>query len=142
VCQGSKPASVTTAAALIATTRTTVASVLEPTTSYYRVDGTFVGTGADMEVVTPQIFTAPLTAGIWQSEDGIYQLFNSAVWVGSNTLTNVGTTASTCSDWTNPALTAGFYGDAQDSSSEWWDPFSFTMPCNGAGRLYCVQTAP
>lgn len=141
LCQGSRPTGVTSAAALIATTKKVASTVLVAGTSYYRVDGTFVGTGASLIAATPISFTNPLPTGIWQSEDGTYPLFNAAAYVGSTSLSTVGTTSSTCGDWADPTQTNSLYGIAQDAA-EWWALSTFVSTCNGAGRIYCVQTAP
>src|SRR5262249_38649066 len=91
LCQGARPAGVTPAAGLIATTTKTAASVLVATTSYYRLDGAFVGTGADLNAVVTSSFTKPLASGIWQSEDGLYPLVDGDAWVGSTALSALGT---------------------------------------------------
>ncbi len=141
LCQASRPAGVTTGAALIATTTKTAGSVLAPATSYYRVDGTLVGTGADLTAVTPNSLAGSLTTGTWQAGNGSYP-GGVGTWVGSTSLATIGTNASTCGNWTDPTQTEGFYGSAGDTTAQWWDPFGSTTTCNTAFWIYCVQTAP
>lgn len=141
LCQASKPGGVTTGVALIATTAKTAGSVLDAATSYYRVDGAFVGTGADIAAITPTSRASALTAGIWQTGNGSYPAYANT-WVGSNSLATVGTTASTCGDWTDPMQTGGFYANPADGTSDWWDPFSAATLCTTPLWIYCVQPAP
>jgi hypothetical protein len=140
LCQASRPAGVSMAAALIATTTKAASSVLGSTTSYYRLDGTFVGTGTDLLALPAQLVAKPMSTGIWQSEDGLYPLSGAQVWVGSLSLTAAG--ILTCGDWADPTQASGYYGISQVSGSPWWGFFAGVMPCNSPGRIYCVQTAP
>ncbi len=142
-CQAARPAGVTAAAAIISTTSRTADSVLDAATTYYRLDGVPVGTGADIDGVMPNVLNHPIASGIWQSEDGLYPIFNADGWTGSTALNVLGTTAWTCGDWKDPTQGPALYGMPQVTSSEWWSPFtSFSAPCNQSMRLYCVQTAP
>jgi hypothetical protein len=140
LCQSALPSGVTQAAALISTTKKAASSVLVPTKAYYRLDGVFVGTGADITAMGSQNFFAMLTSGVWQSQDGAYVLFNSNVWTGSPGVSELGTTVSTCGDWTDSTQPTGMYGSATSSSLQFWSVF--TGACTLAGRIYCVQTAP
>lgn len=142
-CQAARPAGVTTAAAIISTTSRIAATVLDPATTYYRLDGVPVGTGADIAGVMPNVLNHPIASGIWQSEDGLYPIFNADAWTGSFALNVVGTAITTCGNWMDPTQGPALYGMPQQTSSEWWSPFPFfTTPCNQSMRLYCVQTAP
>lgn len=109
--------------------------------SYYRLDGAFVGTGADLATIdypASDIFTG---SGIWQAADGSYDAFNNFVWTGSTQVSLAGTSATTCGNWTSPSTTAfGECGDALFFNSFVWA--TGTCPCSGGYRLYCVQTAP
>ena len=130
ICQGEKPASVTTAAALIDYSTRSHAAVLSPTAKYYRVDGTLVGTGDQLATVTN------LESGLWQDAAGNYL---GPVNVGTGG--GVGPFAGTCGDWTSSTgMVAG--GDITDPRGEqWWRAVSF--PCATMDvRFYCVQTAP
>jgi hypothetical protein len=137
VCQMERPAGVTTAQALIATTSRTAASVLAPGMNYVRVDGSLVGTGAALAAGNP-------INGIWQSANGNYTLIGFLrAWTGAADLNSVGLTGDTCGNWTNPAGT-GVQGVYQETNN-WWDWASSTcdasQPAN-TSVLYCVQTAP
>ena len=147
MCQAQRPAGVTTAMALLATTTRTAASVLDMTMNYVRPDGTLVGAGA-------QIATGnTLPSGIWQSADGVYRAFGNGfdrMWTGATTLIALGTTASTCGNWTDPTQSgtgAGQQGYLAVADPRWWN-FTANAACDPAtgggamGGLYCVQTAP
>lgn len=145
VCQADRPASVTNAAAFISTSTKAAAMVIDSAMSYYRPDNIFVGTGADLLALTALSTSLFLPSGIWQSGDGTYHkslLPGGAVWVGSVTPNDLGTTASTCGDWTDPTQPGGFYGDYETTSTRWWSTFSTAATCAGAHPIYCVQTAP
>jgi len=142
LCQGSRPAGVSTAVALIARAGTAASSILGSTTSYYRVDGTFVGTGTDLQALPAQLVSKPMSTGIWQSEDGLYPLSGPQVWVGGSSFTAAARIVDTCGDWTDPNAGTSIYGIPQLASSSWWGFSSFAMDCNTPARIYCVQTAP
>jgi len=130
LCQAQRPTGVATAVALIARTDRAASSLLTPTTNYVRPDGTLVGTGA--ELIGNQ-----LESGIWQSADGTYQP-NFLVWTGSSQITAMGTSDSTCANWTNPALPAGIQGYEATMASNWWS--SLPVSCSTAFFIYCLQT--
>ena len=143
VCQGDRPAGVTTAMAFISTTKRTAAALLDPATSYYRPDNVFVGTGATILLNSAVGAASQLTSGIWQSGDGTYDTIGAhGVWVGSTTPTDLGTTASTCADWTDPNQLGGMVGDFTLSTSYWWNLFGANVRCSYPESIYCVQTAP
>jgi hypothetical protein len=134
LCQASRPAGVTTAIALIAHPNVAASSLIDATRTYVRVDGTLVGTGAQLQA------SGDLESGIWQTGSGQYQTF--APWTGSTSVQTAGTTASTCGDWADPA-NAGppVIGNARTAASgSWW--VSAFVGCNNGAGLYCIQTAP
>ena len=134
LCQASRPSGVTTAIALIAHPNKTAASLIDPTKTYVRVDGTLVGTGAQLQT------TGDLASGIWQSGNGSYGLF--AVWTGTTTMQTAGTTATTCGDWVDPTSTGqvAIGSGSSAAAQEWW--IEAFVGCGGGAGLYCVQTAP
>ena len=137
-CQAEKPTGVTMAAALLAYTNRTGSSVLDPTTSYVRPDGTLVGTGTQIINGT---LNAILPSGNWQSADGTYDATNYSCWTGSPDLNTLGTVGSTCNNWTDistPTATIGSIADTQPGS---WGggPNNF---CNNTLHLNCVQISP
>ncbi len=143
VCQGNRPAGVTTAMAFISTTKRAAAALLDPTISYYRPDNAFVGTGAAILTNSSATAASQLISGIWQSGDGTYDTIGArGVWVGSPTPNDIGTTASTCADWTDPNQTGGMVGTFTLSTSYWWNVFGANLRCTYAESIYCVQTAP
>ena len=132
LCQASRPTGVTTAVAWLAHPNTAASSLVDPTQTYVRVDGTLVGTGAQLQG------TGNLESGIWETGSGQYGYF--LVWTGSNTAQTAGTTASTRGNWADPTSAgAATLGNAQ-SVSTWWSAASVT--CGGGAGLYCIQTAP
>jgi len=137
-CQADRPAGVTTAAALIATTSRAPVGSLSLTMNYVRVDGTLVGTG--QQLVNSSLGTGLLESGIWQQSDGTYDI-NSPIWTGSTDLNSVGTVASTCNNWTDPSTTTATIGTSTTIVQYWWaTPNNF---CNNVGaHLFCVQTSP
>ena len=140
VCQAARPSGVTTAAALIATTKKAASTILVPTTSYYRADGVLVGTGAALAALGYASLDSTVSSGIWVAENGTYFSSNPVVWTGSSNLNAVGTTGSTCGDWTDPNQDGGQFGAPWGNYFLWaWGTVS---PCLPANHLYCVQTAP
>ncbi len=140
LCQSIKPPDVDTAAALIAYTDRPAAAVLDMSANYVRLDGTLIGTGA-------QIAAGNLESGIWQDgASGYVQLgyFGFPMWTGHTNLVTPGTIAGTCGNWSDLSQTAGIQGDNRVADPQWW--FKRTAPCNnsvgGSGGFYCVQTAP
>ena len=110
-CESSKPSGTGTVVALRATTTTAASTMIDPPVTYVRPDGIVVGLGADLLAGT-------LKSGIWQQGNGQY-LDNRAVWTGSNSPSERGTTASTCSDWssnTGPILA----GSSAGTDLGWW----------------------
>jgi len=137
VCQMERPAGVTTAQAMIATTSRTAASVLAAGMNYVRVDGTLVGTGASIAA------GGTLSSGIWQSANGVYSLIGEVrAWTGAPDLNTVGVSAGTCNNWIDPNGT-GLQGYYQQTIT-WWNFSQNTCsgPDFGMAPLYCVQTAP
>jgi len=136
LCAAEKPPGVATVRALVARTTASAAALLNPQALYVRVDGQIVGTGAELAAFTT------LRSGIWQTGSGAYVQPDpdtpSTVWTGSGNPTALGTTASTCNDWTSTVSTvgvAGFFATTQ--SPDWWG--IFTRNCTNAYRLYCVE---
>jgi hypothetical protein len=105
LCAAEKPAGAVTVKALLTTTDAPAANVLKADTTYLRVDGTVVGTGAQLIAVSRG--QGLLGTGIWQHGDGSYadeENNNGYRWLGvpgeDAGLDVVGTAASTCADWT------------------------------------------
>jgi hypothetical protein len=137
-CQSALPSGVTSAKALIARSTAPASSVVNASTSYYRPDGTFVGTGAQLGA------GGPVASGIWQSANGAYSTVGpiQAVLTGRNG----GTPADNCNDWQPGSGTMARAGDI-DYYETWWDSGSSTCPLDPTASgfnsyFYCVQTAP
>jgi hypothetical protein len=136
-CANAMPAGVTGAKALIARSTAPASSVVNATTNYYRPDGMFVGTGAQLGA------GGPIVTGIWQIANGTYSTagpLDSAVLTGKNG----GTAADNCNDWSpNPGTTMTWSGDASYYET-WWGYLSVPCPAQTGGNsyFYCVQTAP
>lgn len=130
LCDAEKPPGVGTVRALVARTTFPASAWLNPAALYVRLDGQIVGTGAEL------ITLSNLRSGIWQAGDGLYPPL-AFVWTGAVNLTDLGTIASTCNNWTVSAGTGevGFSSTAQ--APEWWS--STTRGCNEASRIYCVE---
>jgi hypothetical protein len=135
ICQASKPASVSTAAALIAHPNVAASTLLSATLNYVRPDGTLLGTGATL------MAGGQLLSGIWQAAAGAYIATYSAAWTGQSTLTLPGTLAGTCGDWMDPTQSTATVGGFLRNDGLWWN--EGTIPCAGtAYAVYCVQTVP
>jgi cysteine-rich repeat protein len=131
-CSLDKPASIAgTAKAFVAKNGTTAASVVSAAQRYVRLDGTFIGTGADLAA------GHGLASGMWQLGTGAYAGDGQLVWTGAATPTTAGTSASTCGNWTSTASTATA-GRAASSDTAWWS--AGTSSCASTQtRLYCVE---
>jgi hypothetical protein len=134
-CKSVLPAGVTNAAALISSSGSSAASVLNASTRYVRLDGVPIGTGA-------QIAAGTLESGLWQTGTAHYN--DAIAWTGATDFGSAGTVASTCSNWTapgssdNPTLVP--VGESGELRTWWYD---VTGPCNSEFiYLYCAQTAP
>jgi len=145
LCDAEKPDGAATVKALLTTTDAPAAEVLDPATTYLRVDGTVIGTGADLVAVSHGHGT--LSTGLWELGDGTYVAVDSSFGyrylgvpgIGAG-LDVVGTPASTCDDWSAPDGTAtGSFGSAQFanvyalSGSPSYDCLANDLP------IYCVE---
>ena len=104
--------------------------MIDPAATYVRPDGIVVGLGADLLAST-------LKSGIWQQGNGQY-LDSRAVWTGSSLPTELGTSASTCADWTSNTG-AIFTGSTPSTDLGWW---MGTQPWTCASTYtwsYCIE---
>lgn len=143
LCIATRPAGVTGAAALLATTTTSAASVLSMTANYVRPDGTFVATGAALASTSGVPFSngEPLSSGIWQSGDGVYRQYlpsKTLVWTGQTSLTAVGTAATTCNNWTDPSNGTAVMGGFTTTLGNYWN-FLNTFCGGEMNPIYCVE---
>jgi len=130
-CTLDKPGGLGTVKAMVATTSSNAAGVLVAGQRYVRLDGVFVGTGADLAT------GGRLTSGMWQTATGAYAGDGQSAWTGAATPTALGTTATTCSDWVSTAG-SGSIGRVASSDTAWWTLAS--QPCSlSTIRLYCVE---
>jgi hypothetical protein len=128
-CSATKPNGVTgSVKALLATTTQAPSAVLKSATNYYRPDGLFVATGADLAAGNT------LTSGIWQTASGTY--VSDTIW-SSTKLPNEIPTASTCTDWTSTSGNGGV-GNANTSQQQFWFSVA-TDSCAAAHRVICVE---
>jgi hypothetical protein len=149
-CMAELPAGVSTASALIGTSTRPGAGRIDPAANYVRVDGTLVGTGAQLIAgMRPE-------SGVWQSADGNYATVSWA-WTGSGTLSASPPLYGTCNDWTTSSVLV--YGGAgrigMDTGGShmgigppWWTGADvhvvgvgeFHGTCDSPlARLYCLQ---
>jgi hypothetical protein len=132
-CLAERPAGVNVTAPLLALTTQAASAVLFPAASYYRPDGTLVGTGAQIAT------SGDLESGIWQAADGSYR--SPRVWTGEVDLMTPSTAAYSCSNWTSAALGSGFEGAANTAAGGWWAQALY--PCSDTtASLYCVEGVP
>jgi len=130
-CALDKPIGLGTVKALVATTASSAASVLSPTQRYVRMDGVFIGTGADLAA------GGRLTSGMWETGAGLYAGDAQLAWTGAATLTDIGTSATTCANWLSTATT-GRVGRVASTDTAWWNAGSQACSANTI-RLYCVE---
>lgn len=108
-------------------------ALLVDTMAYHRVDGTYVGTGAEIKV-------KKLRSGIWQNADGTFPLPSAGdlIWTGAPDPNTPGTLAETCLNWTS---TGGFtrVGRAPASAGNFFDTNGNGNPCTNSWGLYCVE---
>jgi len=130
-CSLDKPIGLGTVKALVATTTASAASVLSPTQRYVRMDGVFIGTGAELAA------GGLLTSGMWETGAGLYAGDEQAAWTGAATPTALGTSATTCANWLSTATT-GLIGRVASTDAAWWNVGSQSCSANNI-RLYCVE---
>ncbi|HYV19570.1 MAG TPA: hypothetical protein VFC25_11150 [Verrucomicrobiae bacterium] len=131
-CSLDKPASIAgTVKAFVAKNGTTAASVVSAAQRYIRLDGTFIGTGADLAA------GHRISSGMWELGTGAYAGDGQLIWTGAATPATAGTSASTCTNWTSTIPTAAV-GRAASSDTAWWN--ASTSSCASTQtRLYCVE---
>ncbi|HEY2387755.1 MAG TPA: hypothetical protein VGK30_12400 [Candidatus Binatia bacterium] len=115
--------------ALLATSTQSAAARVVLSALNVRKDGISVGSDAVLSA------GGALPSGIWQTASGAY-VGGGAVWTGAATPGTVGTTTSTCNDWTSTASSGGIFGLPNFADASWWS--SSTQTCNHAFRVYCV----
>ena len=115
--------------ALLATSTQSAASRVVLSALNVRKDGISVGSDTVLSA------GGALPSGIWQTASGAY-VGGGAVWTGAATPGTVGTSASTCTDWTSNSASGGIFGLPMFADASWWN--SSTQMCSHAFRLYCV----
>jgi hypothetical protein len=118
--------------ALLSTTTTLASSVLTPKQTYVSKDGILIGTAEQIAAGTP-------LTGIWQRADGTYATNFPRVWTGANLPSQLGTSTTTCSDWSDPTAANGIVGEADDTN--WF--FKFFTGGDACSKktnaVYCVE---
>jgi hypothetical protein len=117
-----------TKAVLVSTTATAASSYINPTTLYVTPSGVVVGTGAE-------ILSGTMRTGIWERGDSSFGGGAEQVFTGSPSVSQVGTLASTCQDWTSGSGSA--ISGVDMLAPEWWN--LQTRACNQPSRVYCVE---
>ncbi|MGV3620386.1 MAG: choice-of-anchor D domain-containing protein [Archangium sp.] len=122
--------------ALIATMSQAPSAVLSDATTYYRVDGSRIATGASLKLMP-----AVLSSGIWHDASGalVDDPMNEshAVWTGSANVNAIGTVASTCDGWTSLTGTSTA-GVGVIANAGYFNGFGL-LSCGGVRSLYCVE---
>lgn len=134
-CAAERPSGVANGVALITRTDQAASEVLTATANYVRIDGQLVGTGE-------QLTNRLILTGIWQNADGSYRAplrSIGGVHTGSRTLTELGTVASTCNNWTaSMGSTTERIGSVGTVNRNWWDRDAIGT-CAATGVIYCVE---
>ena len=115
-------------AVLVSTTAKAASSYINPTTLYVTPSGVVVGSGAD-------ILSGTLRTGIWERGDASFGGVAEPVYTGSPSVSEVGTLASTCQDWTSGSGSA--ISGLDMLAPEWWN--LRTRACDQPSRVYCVE---
>lgn len=133
-CNAHKPAAYSTRnfVALVASTALTAGGRLTSTSSYYRTDGVLVGTGAEITAET-------VNGGPWVASDGSYLAGEVYAWNGSTSPSVVGTTTSTCNNYTSASAgtTGGRVGRTASVASDFFG--MGTTSCNSGYRVICAE---
>lgn len=95
---------------------------------YYRVDGAYVGSGADIK-------NERLVSGLWVPGE----LGHRGVWTGAGGVTMAGTMASTCDDWSSVTGTV-IRGESNTVAGKFFFSASGQQPlCDTPAAFYCLQ---
>lgn len=116
-------------AVLASTTTIAASSYLDPTTVYITPSGVVVGSGAD-------ILSGTMRTGIWERGDASFGGVAEPVYTGSPSVSEIGTLASTCQDWTNTAISGAISG-LHMATSGWWN--TKTINCSQSAYTYCIE---
>ncbi|MFT3925512.1 MAG: hypothetical protein QM778_23435 [Myxococcales bacterium] len=120
--------------ALLATTTSSAASRFTGSSGWSRADNVPLAATAE-EFMSADYWDAPLNLPPEQA----YQMGNNGVWSGAATLDAVGTTATTCNNWTSSAGT-GSTGMAGSSEVDLARNFPGTSNCNVTYiYLFCLE---
>jgi len=101
---------------------------LAQASNYYRPDGLFVGTGADL-------LNGRQVNGIWQQNDLAYAVGDFPVWTGAVSASS--TTTVACSNWTTSGTT-GHAGRTSSVTNEYFYSYN-GLACTSARRIYCAE---
>jgi hypothetical protein len=113
---------------LTSTATTPASSYINPSTVYVTPSGVVVGTGADL-------VSGNLRTGIWERGDGTFGTGVDSVSTGSPSVSQTGTLASTCQNWTSTSGSA-IHGLGM-LAPEWWN--WQTINCDQPSRAYCIE---
>ena len=116
-------------AVLASTTTAAASSNVNPTTLYVTPSGVVVGTGAD-------VLSGNTRTGIWQHGDGTFGGGSGLVYTGSPLVSQTGTLASTCQDWTS-AVSSGAISGQGMLGLKWWN--AQTINCSQPSYTYCIE---
>jgi hypothetical protein len=128
-CNANRPTGYTTRnfVAFVSTTTATAASRLNPTAEYWRPDGTRVGLGT--------FLASNGFAGFWYANDGTYVGQSNFAWTGAAAPDQLGTPASTCSNWV--LAVTGTVGLVSSVAADHFN--AQTLSCGNSARVYCIE---
>lgn len=133
-CNAEKPTGSGTFKAMVNTTTTTAASVLNMSQSYVTPSRQLLGTGADLANYRP------LQTGLWQSGNGSFVDPARFVLTGGGVPTQTSTAALTCDDYTTANPGNGYRTGYLTRSDNWW--FSgFQWGCDAVDQfgVICIE---
>jgi hypothetical protein len=136
MCQAERPWGVTTAKAVLGAVSPPrqASDSLNPATTYVRVDGMVVGTGA-------QIIGNKGVNGVWQRTDGGYG--GGEFWTGFDSASGPPLDVNqTCNDWTSSSIAyTGWRGEGGDYTGSYyfWNAGGSPTGCNAFNLLLCAE---
>ncbi|MCC6997269.1 MAG: choice-of-anchor D domain-containing protein [Deltaproteobacteria bacterium] len=133
-CNAEKPAGSGSFKAMVNTTTTTAASVVNLSTTYVTPARQIVGTGSDLANYRP------LQTGLWQGGDGSFLSPAPFILTGGGVPTQTSTATLTCDDYTTANPGSGYRTGYVNRSDGWW--FSgFNFGCDAVDQfgVLCIE---
>lgn len=132
VCNAEKPPGSGTFKALVASTGSTAASLLNAATNYVTIERLLIGTGA--EIASASFFANG--AGMWEHSNLSFPAGFDRVYTGAASPVSAGSNTDNCTDWGSTSG-SGIYGLYMLPDSRWWNIGAQT--CSSAAHVHCIE---